>query len=206
MTRFLGQYHLCVQIFILSMISTAAWADDPKYPDGLNGQLPVIQRISLTSPYAVPAGSNLYIVNVAASNQNCNRLPFSCYLTATGVTNLLDSYFDQRGSPIIVGPRTVIASTSSAITFDINGFLVPATVTAVLTDLAPSAGYTVPAGMNLYLMRMGTVFNAVSPIRLAVGGVQISVSHSEPVLIGSGQTISNLGGTTVTLIGYLKPQ
>jgi len=193
-------------IFLLLLPGSFAWAENPKYPDGLAGQVPVIQRVSQSSPYTVPAGKNLYITNVAGSSQKCGMFELSCHLTATGATNLLDASYVLQINPILVGPGTVVASTSSAITFDINGFLVPAQVAAVLTDLAPSSAYFVPNGNNFYLLRLGALNTAMSSPRLTVGGVQVSIAASEPTLIPGGQSIVNSGNALVTLIGYLKPQ
>lgn len=189
---------------LAAILESSAWAADPKYPDGIVGQIAVIQRVSQSSPYTVPSGQNLYITNVAASNQRCGRLSFSCYLTATGATNLLDPYSFQPSNPIILGAGTVVSSTASTITFDINGFLVPATVTPLVTDLAPSSAYTVPSGQNLYILRLGTGSNAISPPLLTVGGVTVYYPLTEPTLIGGGQSIVNAGSSSVTIMAYLK--
>ncbi len=183
-----------------------ARAEDPKYPDGLSAQVPVIQRVSQAAPYTVPAGKNLYIVNLAGSNHRCGVARLNCYLTASGASNLLNPFLGEPNNPIILGPGAVVASTSPAIAFDINGFLVAAQVVPVVKDLVPGASYTVPSGMNLHLLRLGVSLSAISPPNLTVGGVGVSVSTAEPVPVAGGQTVVNSGDSWVTMIAYLKPQ
>lgn len=190
----------------------AAWpvsaAGTLEFPDGTDGLTPVIQRVSLSSPFTVPAGMNFYVLNISAMEPSCrNQFGIGhCYLSATGGTDLIPGGLMHRMFPAIVGPGAVVASTSSMITIDVQGFLVAATVTAVVADLAPSASYTVPAGMNFYLMNTGGTANA--PYSLAVGGVTVAsiLYTAGPVIVGAGRTIRNTGSVTVTLDGYLKPQ
>lgn len=200
------RFMLHVLVVPTLLVGAVAHAEDPKYPDGLIGQVPLIQRVSQTSPYTVPAGKNLYIVNIAGSNHRCGVMRMYCYLTATGASNLLNPFLSDPINPIILGPGTVVASTSSAIAFDINGFLVAAQVIPVATDLAPGASYTIPGGMNLHLMRLGVSFSSISPPNLTAGGIKVSVSTAEPVPVAGGQTLLNSGDTWVTMIAYLKPQ
>lgn len=190
----------------LLLTSPSARAEDPKYPDGLSGQVPVIQRVSQASPYTVPAGKNLYILNLAGSNHRCGLARVYCYLTATGAANLLNPYLSDPVNPIILGPGTVVASTSAAIAFDLNGFLVAAKVEPVVRTLGPGASYFVPGGMTLQLLRLGVSLSAVAPPNLTVGGVGVSVSTAEPVPVGGGQALVNSGESWVTVVGYLKPQ
>ena len=177
---------------------------DMANPDGLAGLTPVIQRISLTSPYTVPAGKNFHLTSVP-SGTNCLQYAL-CDLTATGGSSLL--LFGSPGyAADILGPGTVLASTSSAITFDIIGFTVPAAVTTVVADIAPGGSYTVPVGMNLYLSGIGASVSVPSHYpSLTVGGVNLGmVTNAVPLIIGSGQTISNsVSSVKATINGYLK--
>lgn len=201
-----GKNSMPVLLAGLLLSGASARAEDPKYPDGLSGQVPVIQRVSQATPYTVPAGKNLYIVNVAGSNHRCGEVRLYCYLTATGAGNLLNPFLGPPANPIILGPGAVVASTSAAIAFDLNGFLVAAKVEAVIRTLAPGAAYFVPSGMNLHLLRLGVSLSAVAPPNLTVGGVGVSVSTAEPVPVAGGQTLVNSGESWVTVIAYLKPQ
>lgn len=201
-----GKYIMPVLLSGLLLAAQRARAEDPKYPDGLSGQVPVIQRVSQAAPYTVPAGKNLYIVNVAGSNHRCGEVRLYCYLTATGAGNLLNPFLAPPPNPLLLGPGTVVASTSAAIAFDLNGFLVAANVEAVVRTLAPGASYFVPGGMTLHLLRLGVSLSSVSPPNLTVGGVGVSVSTAEPVPVGGGQALVNSGDSWVTVVGYLKPQ
>lgn len=201
-----GKYIMPVLLSWLLLGAASARAEDPKYPDGLIGQVPVIQRVSQATPYTVPAGKNLYILNIAGSNHRCGMARVYCYLTATGAGNLLNPYLSDPVNPILLGPGSVVASTSPAIAFDLNGFLVAAKVEPVVRTLAPGASYFVPSGMTLHLLRLGVSLSAIAPSNLTVGGVGVSVSTAEPVPVAGGQTLVNSGESWVTVVGYLKPQ
>lgn len=180
-------------------------------PDGLANLTPVMQRISLTSPYTVPAGMNFHLVNVGSGTAACSTYAM-CDLTATGGSSLLHfGGFWNRYASDILGPGTVLASTSSAITFDIIGFTVPAAVATIVADIAPGGSYTVPAGVNLYLLSIGERIIPNSPIfsssaGLTVGGINLGFDSDTPWIIGAGQTISNPASNviTFTINGYLK--
>lgn len=185
------------------------------FPDGLAGLEPVNQRISLTLPYTVPSGRNFYLVGVSSTTLACDygdpmtTVPFSCHLTASGATNILSKVsYGTRQTHNILGPGTVLASTSTAITFDIIGFTVPASVTVVLTDIAPSGTYTVPAGKIFYLAQQAYPNSAASSPWLTANGVIVTLpwGQSIPYTIGPGKIITNTSNGLTTINGYLKPQ
>ena len=166
----------------------AATAANLAFPEGLSGLVPVQQRISLTATYTVPVGRNFHLISVGSATAVCNGpngYATWCDLKATGGSSLLQQGgYWQRYSHNILGPGTVLSSTSSAISFDISGFTIPAAVQIVLMDLAPGGSYTVPNGVNLYLVSVGEI----------------------PNVIGSGQVLTNpnTSGCVATINGYLK--
>lgn len=198
--RFIG---VLVGVF-MACAGTTAIAASPAtatlvFPDGIDGIESVLRHVSQSSQYTVPTGKNLYILTLSNNGQFCNGAA-PCYLKPTGGTNLLGVYFS---GPLIVGAGTVLSSSSTAISFDLSGFLAPASVSVVITDLAPGASYTVPVGSTFYLMGVGRSQPMDMP-NLQVGGVRVTVGAIAPAIIGSGQSITNQGSSTVTLDGYVK--
>jgi len=187
----------------LIALGLVADASETRLPDGLTQPIPVILRVSGASPFTVPAGRNLYIFNAMQVGHGCGGLSGSCHLTASGSANILDASGTWFANPIILGPGTVVASTSSAVAFDLNGFVVVARVETVLRELAPGSSYAVPAGSLFYLMRIGRPAPASGQANLIVGGVGL-FPGTDPVPVPGGVSIVNSGNSPVTLIGYLE--
>src|SRR5205807_2181708 len=120
---------------------------------------------SQSSPYIVPAGMNFYLLQIGNATKSCKfglngMAVYPCNLIANGTTNLIPENAiggaggGFNGPPWILGPGVMLTSQSSAINFILNGFLVPAIVETVLMDIAPATTYSVPNGMNLFIMRL----------------------------------------------------
>ncbi|MDE1977133.1 MAG: hypothetical protein KGI84_07740 [Elusimicrobia bacterium] len=177
------------------------------YPDGTAGLTPVTVRVSQSSPYVVPSGDDFYFHIASATSS-------SGYLTAGGSVTGSQLGDGQMPSTFIAGPGTSLASSLSTTTYDLNGFLVPATVTAVIQDIAPGGTYTVPAGKTFYLMPGSSFQGCYSGgsilLNLTIGGISMTTHWGGNTelsgVAGSGQTITNSSPSlcAVTIDGYLK--
>lgn len=207
------QFLFCAVSLLLVAIPVLPQTAPPtaslQYPDGISGITPVIARVSQSSPFTVPAGQNLYINNIPRSSPLCGPAGGFCFMTVTGGSNLLSGFaFVHMASPIVVGSQAVLSSTSPMVTFDIQGFLVPATVQVVIADIGPAGSYSVPAGKNLYLLNTG-ITNLAAKNSLTVDGVEITMmgnmfNAAGPVIVPSGHSITNQGTATITIDGYLQ--
>jgi hypothetical protein len=186
----------------------AETAPSLEYPDGLGSITPVITRISQASPYTVPEGYNFYFRRASGDTDCYGDGNFGCDLTASGI-------YISNVSPseeYLVGPLTVLATPSSIITDDLNGFLVSTRVSVILQSLGENASYTVPAGKNFYLRGLGQQLNSEFDVcevdnPLTVDGVALGIARGDLsfiTVVGSGKIITNTCGTAVTLMGYLK--
>ena len=182
---------------------TAAYAPasfDPDYPDGTSNLTFVSPQISQTNTYTVPAGDDFYFyVSSSPSGANAGydyaQIPVSGAASATNIEN-------QESGYSMAGPGMVLASTSSAVTYQLIGYLVPASVTIVAQDLSAGSTYTVPSDRNLYRMAVNGPSGGPFPVQLAVNGAPLGEYYANS-FIGSGSVIKNTGSQTLTLVGVL---
>ncbi|HVA66442.1 MAG TPA: hypothetical protein VNK24_05905 [Elusimicrobiota bacterium] len=180
---------------------TSAYAPasfDPDYPDGTSNWTFVSPQISLTNTYTVPAGDDFYFYvssspSGADSGYDYAQIPVSGAASATNIENQQDGYS-------VAGAGMVLASTSSAVAYQLIGYLVPASVTIIAQDLSPGGTYTVPIGKNLYHTVMdGSGGSFYSPA--AING---AFTEGYTIrFISSGSIIKNIGSQTFTLVGVL---
>lgn len=170
---------------------------NPQYPDGLTGIVPIQEDIS--SPYTVPAGKNLHILNCAGVN----------FIVINGLSVIVSNSTLLPQCPHVIAGEGDVVSEFYGTPFLISGYLVNTKVTPITFQLDDSQStpvtYTVPAGKNFFLLKSSNSF--------VIDGIALTGSNSGrfrhnnlSLIAGSGMVLSAFTNELSVINGYLADQ
>ena len=191
---------------------------DYKFPEGLDGE-GVIWDFNSSGDFTVPIGKNLYITHYHSAGYG--ELTIQGITMRAGETNNHTSnpqHYPTLTTPIIVGSGQIVSETGgTGIDSKFAGILVDATsltpithcISSNLCDNIQGSNFTVPPGKKLFINNhyseayMGEIIIDGILIKRGETNHELYYGLFNPILVNSGQVVSNTNAGKNSINGYL---